>query len=159
MTNFGLDYGNDNYSDAKFDGGGGGVVPTGWYDTMIVKAEVKTSNAGLQYINVEHAITQGEFKNRRIFQPFYINSQKADFANAQKRAFGKLSLLHGLQVNSSEQLGQLRDKHQRVKVKVEPAKGEYEAKNKVVDMSPIGEGATTVSAPAGGPAGDGREGW
>lgn len=77
--------------DLADSGFGGGLVPADRYHVTINKAYFRESNSsGVSYVNLEMEIIEGEFANRYVFSPLYINSLKNDnFRKGQKGFLAK----------------------------------------------------------------------
>ena len=54
-------------------------VKEGYHNFVVDKAEVRTSAAGVDWINVHAKITDGEFKNARVFQGVFPNAKNVSF--------------------------------------------------------------------------------
>ena len=111
-------------------------LPKGRYLAMISSTEVKpTSNGAGMLLKLEFDILEPGFEGRKVFDHLNIKnpSEKAEqigrgMLSALCRALGKLGIVD----DSTE----LHDLPLIISVKVEPASGEYEAKNKVNGFYP-----------------------
>lgn len=128
-------------------------IPAGWYNVQIVGSEMKPTNDGTgAYLNLEFVVLDGQYAGRKLFTR--LNLQNAN-PTAVEIAYKTLSAIaHAvgvLQVQDSQQLHGIPLKG---KVKIRPAKGEYEASNEFSGFKNINE-STGAEAASGVPAGFG----
>jgi hypothetical protein len=89
---FGADGFNPNDPKYKSD-----CLPAGEYGAMIVKAEVKTTQAGTgKYIDCRMVVIDGEFINRSFFQKFNIQNPNATAEQIGKGQLSKLCKAIGI---------------------------------------------------------------
>lgn len=115
--------------------------PAGTYTFVIDEAEETQSKAGNEMLRLAMSVSGGDHDGRKVWD--YIVPDAAPFL-AQK--IKNLSLSAGLQTLTcaDDLLG-----HKiRAKVKVEAARGEYDASNKVVDYVPRPAGMDAQAAEA-----------
>lgn len=63
------------------------ILPAGKYRVMISHAEVRTSKAGNQYINLQYRVTEGDYAGRGVlFDMFAVWSANPEFALRRFRA-------------------------------------------------------------------------
>lgn len=139
------------------------VIPPGDYPVMIVASEMKDTKDGQgKYLWLELDITDGPCAGRKLWDRLNLVNRNAQAVEIAERTLSAICHAVGvLNVSDSEQL------HGRAmvaKVKVKPAKGEYEASNEIAAYSAPAGGAVaprpaaaprpanTSTAPAAAPA-------
>lgn len=106
-------------------------VPAGNYDVQIKSGEVKTTKDGTgKYIAVGYQILGPTHQNRIVFGNFNIQNKSADAERIGRSQLG--DLLTAINLDVIQDTDQLIGKILTIKVKIRPAKGEYEASNDVV---------------------------
>lgn len=122
------------------------VLPAGTYSAMITGSEMKPTKTGGERLNLTFQIVEGEHQGRLVWQGLNLknaNQQAVDIAmrelSAICRAVGVLT------PKSSEEL---HDKPLRIKVKVRPADGQYQASNEINGYEPLNGQATAAVTPA-----------
>lgn len=130
------------------------LLTPGDYPAMIVKSEMKDTSTGGQMLVLEMEVTDGPSKSRRLWDRLNLVNKSAkavEIANqtlsAICHATGKMSIadsdvLHFIPMT--------------VKVVVEPAVGQYAAKNAVKGYSKLGGGTSSpmsAARPAAQPVG------
>lgn len=134
-------------------------IPAGWYTAMVDESELKPTNDGLgARLAVRFSIIDGQYANRKIYTGFNIRNQNPV---AQEIAFKQLSALaHAVGVLQVEDSAQLHNIPLKIRVKVVPAKDQYEAKNEPTTYKHISEdvGPKATAAGAGTPAAPGAPG-
>jgi hypothetical protein len=112
------------------------AIPAGWYIGMINKSEVKqTKKKDGFFLEIGIVIVDGIYKDAVITERFNINNKNAE---AQKIGLGQLSALcHAINVMVMEDTQQLHNLPFKVKLKVNPAEGEYAASNEAVMYKPL----------------------
>lgn len=134
-------------------------LPPGWYRMRIVGAEIAESETAGQMLKIEHEIDETahpQHRGRKVYSNLCINHPTSDKARDIARrtlssiahAIGKLKL-----GDTNDLLGAL----VQVKLKVEPARDQYEARNAPTGYRPIGsdegqESAAPTTAKATAPA-------
>lgn len=121
-------------------------VPAAWYNAAIVASEIKpTSKGDGTMLCLTFSILDGLYANRKIF--VNLNIRNANPV-AQEIAYADLSAICAavglVQVPESELL---HNRPLKIKVKVRPAKGEYEASNAITSYKNINE-KVDMSLPA-----------
>jgi hypothetical protein len=135
---------------------GFGAVPAGEYNVKIVDTEFKPTQAGPRALSVQMEILDGKYKGQRLFDN--LNLENAN-PKARDIAIKTLSAIcratNVLQLADTEQLHNI---PMTVKVKLEPAKGEYPEKNVIQKYSAyvgasvgVPSVAPAVAAPAVAP--------
>lgn len=129
------------------------VLPAGTYSAMITGSEMKPTKTGGERLNLTFQIVEGEHQGRLVWQGLNLknaNQQAVDIAmrelSAICRAVGVLT------PKSSEEL---HDKPLRIKVKVRPADGQYQASNEINGYEPLNGATATNTAPTQKPAATG----
>lgn len=126
------------------------AIPAGWYNAMIDDSELKPTKDGQgAYLQVRFTVIDGQYVNRKVFKRLNIRNNNPQ---AQEIAFRELSAIcHAvgrLQVNDSQELHGL---PMKIKVKVRPASGDYEASNDISGYKNINDPSVTVG-PTAAPA-------
>lgn len=131
-----------------------GVMPEGVYELIVNQSEVKVPSSGKgEMLSLEMEVLDGEFKGRKVWENFTL---KNDNEKAVQIGRGKLSslcrALGVMQLTDSQQLHFIPF---QAKLKVRPAKGEYQARNEVASYVAKGAmGAVAATALAGASDGD-----
>jgi hypothetical protein len=160
MGNISEIYGNEGFDTSSVEPSNGDFqpIPAGWYACEIETAELKTTKAGTgQYLCVGQTIVDEKFSGRKLFTNINLNNPNQTSEEIGMRLFASLGLACGLpSISDSDQLlGNVVE----ARVKITPAKGEYEAGNDVTAyrIAKGGEGrvatpkaSATISAPAQG---------
>jgi hypothetical protein len=127
---------------------GFGAVPAGEYNVKIVDTEFKPTQAGPRALSVQMEILDGKYKGQRLFDN--LNLENAN-PKARDIAIKTLSAIcravNVLQLADTEQLHNI---PMTVKVKLEPAKGEYPEKNVIQKYSAYA--GASVGVPSVAPA-------
>lgn len=113
-------------------------LPAGWYNVVMVQSEMKPTADGTgQRLAIVFQVIDGQYANRKIFEGLnLVNSNSA----AQEIAYKQLSAIghavgHVMIGDSTE----LHNKPLKVKVKIKPATGQYEAGNAISAYKNINE--------------------
>lgn len=153
------------------DTGVGDPVPAGWYNVMIDESDVKpTKTGGGLYLECRFSVIDGQYAGRKLFSRFNI---KNDSPVAQEIGYKQLSAVcHAVGLIGMVQDSQmLHGKPMKVKVKVRPAKDDYEASNDITAYKNINEKVDTgtvggapgvhnaAAAATAGPAGFPTQPW
>jgi hypothetical protein len=123
-------------------------VPAGWYDCLVDKSEAGTTAKGDDKVSMTFVINTGEYQGRLFWGSFPHGNKNQQSANIARSQMAKIAEVAGIDPKTADQFENARV---GVKVGVEPAKGEYKAKNKVLGIGPIPEDAPQA-APAPAPA-------
>jgi hypothetical protein len=122
------------------------LLPDGWYNVTITKAELGTTKAGNgQKIDLRYDITGPTNQGRVIFGALNIRnpSQKAEEIGRQQ--LGEIMRAVGLA--KVQDTDELIGKSLAVKVKTRPAENGYEARNEVAGFRAIAGGMAPAPAP------------
>jgi hypothetical protein len=124
-------------------------VPPGWYNVMVDESEMKPTKDGSgSYLKVRYNILDGQFANRKIYT--MINLQNKN-PQATEIGLKQLSALaHAVGVLLVQDSQQLHGIPLKVKAKVRPAEGDYEAQNNITQWENINAAVGDVAAPAAG---------
>lgn len=141
---------NFNAANVEPDTGTPDPIPGGWYNAMADQSELKPTKDGVgARLSVRFTVLDGQYAGRKVFAGFNIKNANAV---AQEIAYKQLSALaHAvgvLDVKTSEMLHNIPLK---IKVKVKPADGVYEAQNEVTIYKNIKDdagGSAVGSAPS-----------
>lgn len=127
------------------------LVPAGWYNATITKAEIKSTKTGTgQYIAVRYDITGPSHQGRVIFGNLNIKNVNSKAEEIGRQQLGEIMRAIGLsRVTDTDQLisGAL-----QIKVAIKESDGKYEANNEVKGFKAINGSASpmpTASAPVG----------
>jgi len=135
------------------------LLPDGWYNVTITKAELGTTKAGNgQKIDMRYDITGPTNQGRVIFGALNIRnpSQKAEEIGRQQ--LGEIMRAVGLA--KVQDTDELIGKSLAVKVKTRAAENGYEARNEVAGFRAIAGGmAPAVAAPAAAPSAAASPPW
>lgn len=129
------------------------VLPAGWYQMMIDESEMcpTSSGNGDYYLKVRLNVMSGPHAARKIFTNLNLKNSNEI---AQRIGWETLSAIcHAtgvMQVNDSSALHGI---PMNVKLKIRPAKGDYEAQNEVTAFKNINEQVEYVGGGAGGAGG------
>ena len=123
------------------------VMPAGKYPMAFVESEMKDTAAGTgQYLQLTAEILDGTFKGRKVWARLNLvnpNATAVDIANREFssicHAVGKPMVTDSAELHNIPFLGE---------VKIEPAKGQYDARNAMKGYESLGQGAPTAPAPA-----------
>ena len=123
------------------------LLPDGWYNVTITKAELGTTKAGTgQKIDIRYDITGPTHQGRVLFGALNIRnpSQKAEEIGRQQ--LGEIMRAVGLA--KVQDTDELIGKSLAVKVKTRAAEGQYEARNVVAGFKAIAGGMAPAVAAA-----------
>ena len=121
------------------------IVPAGWYNAIITKAEIKATKAGTgQYIAVRYDITGPTHQGRVIFGNLNIKNPNSKAEEIGRQQLGEIMRAIGLsRVTDTDQLisGAL-----QIKVAIKEADGQYEASNEVKGFKALNGSAPPMPA-------------
>lgn len=83
------------------------LIPDGWYDSFIEKAEFKASANGTEYLNITYRITGDRHNNRVVFDIMNICHEKEQVRNIALRGIKAILISSGatvLKFSSKENL-------------------------------------------------------
>lgn len=131
------------------DTGAQDPVPAGWYDVVIDASEMKPTNDGNgSYLELRHNIIAGAMQGRKVYGR--LNLRNAN-PTAQEIGYKQLSAVcHSTGVIQCQDSAQLHNIPLKIKVKLRPADGKYEASNEITAWKNIKEVVQMAAATAGG---------
>lgn len=126
-------------------------IPQGMYSVIADETEMKPTAAanGDFYLKTRFSVIEGPYAGRKIYTMFNLKNQNPE---AQKIAWADLSaFMRAIGLLNINNTGELHNKPLKIKVGLQPAKGEYAASNNVKGYYNINE-ASTAPAPGGSPS-------
>ena len=112
------------------------LVPAGWYNATITKAEIKSTKAGTgQYIAIRYDITGPSHQGRVCFGNLNIKNPNSQAEEIGRKQLGEVMRAIGLaRVTDTDQLigGSL-----QIKISIKEADGQYEASNEIKGFKAI----------------------
>src|SRR5687768_1548125 len=113
---------------------------------VLEKSEMKANNAGTgHYLALTFRVHEGPFEGRRFFTNLNLDNPNEKAVKIAERELSALCHACGkLKVSDSEELHEIPI---LLKLGVEPARGEYPARNKIKDYKPIDSGETKAKIP------------
>lgn len=126
------------------------VLPAGDYKVQIVQSELRVTKAGTgQYIWLELDVLDGQFTGRKIWDNVNIINPNQQAQQIGEKILAQICQACGItQATDSEQF---HFKPMIAKVKVQPAKGDYDASNQVKAYRPADGGGIQPQQPAAAP--------
>lgn len=133
------------------DTGTGDPVPAGWYNVMMDESEMKPTKGGDgAYLATRFNIIDGQYAGRKLFARLNLRNNNAV---SQEIAFKQLSAIcHAVGVIQVGESQELHGKPLKVKVKLRPADGEYEASNDISAYKNINDNSVGAAGGAAAPA-------
>lgn len=134
------------------------LIPPGRYHVVCTKAEVKTSknNATTKQLHVEETIIDEDspLRGRKIWSRYIVAHADGGTMTRGREDVKRLSIAYGVGGND---IGAVLHRECIAAVDVEPAKGDWEARNKVKKREAIaGQVPSAPSSPAAKPATPGK---
>ena len=133
------------------DPGRGDPLPVGWYNAAMTTSETKPTASGTDssYLECVFSVLDGQHQGRKLYHR--LNLRNAN-AQAQEIAYKQLSaIMHAVGHLQCGDSTELHGRPLKVRVKVKPAEGTYEASNEITAFKNINEQVgTTAAAPAFG---------
>lgn len=119
-------------------------IPAGWYNAMMDQSDMKPTKDGSgAFLECRFSVLDGQYANRKLFTRFNL---KNDNPVAQELAWKQLSsLAHATGVLQVADSAMLHGIPVRIKVKLSPAKGDYEASNDINGFKNINDGAAPAA--------------
>lgn len=112
------------------------LVPAGWYNAIITKAEIKSTKSGTgQYIAIRYDITGPSHQGRVCFGNLNIKNPNTVAEEIGRKQLGEVMRAIGLaRVTDTDQLngGSL-----QIKIAIKEADGQYEASNEIKGFKAI----------------------
>lgn len=127
------------------------AVPAGWYNVAMDQSEMKPAKAeGNFFLECRFNILDGQYAGRKLFSRINLKNSNPV---AQEIAYKEMSsICHAVGLIQCQDSEHLHGRPLKVKVKVKPATGEYEASNDITSYKNINENVGQVPA-AAAPAG------
>lgn len=122
-------------------------VPAGDYLCQVIESDVvKTKDRNGEILKLTIEIIEGPYERRKVFENLNIRNPSPDAQRIAQRALADLCLATGTgAIRNSEEL---HDKPFVARLKIEPAKDGYDAKNKVARYKPRSGQAPQAIRPA-----------
>lgn len=143
MADLGQDFDPDGHEHVSF-----GPVPVGEYELIVVKSDVKRTNAGDgSYASFDmQIVSEGEYQNRHVFQNITVENKSEQAVDIGRRQLADLCRACGK--GAIRDTAELHDIPFFAKVGIEKGKNNYPDKNKINEFMPAGGVApATVAAP------------
>src|SRR5512139_3630412 len=131
------------------------VLPDNTLVTAVLdKSEMKATSAGTgHYLSLEFVAIEGKYEGRHFYDRLNLDNPNEQAVKIAERSLSALCHAAGkLKVSDSEEL---HDIPVVLKLGIDPARGEYEARNKVKNYLPVSDKAAPASdapKPAGKPS-------
>lgn len=110
------------------------LMPPGLYMAEMTDGEMKESNAGTEYLQLEFTVLGGDFDGRKIWPTFHFNSEKGA-AIAQSRMAQLLAAQGKTNINDTDEL---KGTPVMIRVGIQKSKDpQYEDKNEVKAYKPV----------------------
>jgi hypothetical protein len=138
---------NFNAAQVAPDTGRGDPLPAGWYIVAMEKSEMKptSSGDGSSFLECVFGVLDGQFKGRKLFSRFNLNNRNPQ---AQEIAYKQFSAVcHAVGHLAVGDSAELHGRPLKVRVKIRPAAGDYEASNDITAYRNVNE--PTDATPAG----------
>lgn len=134
------------------------VIPAGTYSAVITDSEMKaTKSAGGERLNLTFQIIEGEHEGRKVWAGLNLKNSNP---KAEEIAMRELSsICRAIGVITPRQSQDLHDKPMKIKVKVRPADGQYQASNEINGYEPLSGTVSQASTPAAAPAASNTPPW
>lgn len=134
-------------STVKPDEGRGDPIPAGWYNVAMEKSEHKPTAGGTgSMLECIFGVLDGKYQGRKLYSRFNLqnnNQQTVEIAYRQLSA-----VMHAVGHLRCADSSELHGRPLKVKVKIRPAEGVYEAANDITAYKNINEVVDQPSAPA-----------
>ncbi len=122
--------------DNKFD-----LLPPGDYKVIVTESSIKATKAGTgEYVAVKVQVVDGDKKGRTVFANLNFKNPNPTAEQIGRRELADLTKAVGLVTLSDT--AQLHNKPLLVKIGIEPAKGEFDASNRVKRWMPLNQAST-----------------
>lgn len=113
------------------------LVPAGWYQAIIVESEQVATKAGTgSYLKLRFDIIDGEHSGRVLFDNLNLDNPNQIAVEIAYKALSAICRAVG--VMKPESSSDLHDIPLMIKVGIQPAKGEYEASNRIKGYKAVG---------------------
>lgn len=121
------------------------LLPAGWYEAKIDRAEIKETSTGGERISVGYKIQGGKYNDRFVWGSFNTrnNSEQAEKIGRQQLRTCLNAI--GIKPEDFDDTDQLVGQDLMIKVKVKPAQGNYDASNDAADFKSLDGSAAGAS--------------
>lgn len=124
-------------SSVEITGGAFDPLPAGWYPVMIDNAEVKVNKAGNgKYLKLKMTVIGENYTGRKLFPMLNVIHPNPETVRIAKERLAELSL--ACDIPQIDESAQLIGKSVMARVKIRPAKGDYEADNEITGYKALG---------------------
>ena len=125
------------------------VLPPGKYKVVISESESKDTKSGNgSYLSLTLTVIDGEHLGRKLFDRLNLNNPNPTTVEIAKKTLSAICRATG--VLTPQHSSDLHDIPLIAVVKVQPPKGEYDAKNEVKGYESCIGGTSPVTVPSGG---------
>ena len=131
------------------------LIPPGEYQAQIIEADIKDTSTGGKRLALTFEILSGQYSTRRVFDNLNLWNSNAQAVEIARQQMKKICVaIDNLNIQENTDL---LFKPMIIRLKTQPAKGNYEARNAVADYKPNSGVASRrpAAAAVGGAAGDG----
>ena len=134
-------------------------IPNAWYTAMIVESDYKQASEAAKdpngwYYSFTFEITEGPYKNRKIYQNYNVTNINQEAVDIAYKDLSSLYRAIGAETENITDTVQLHNRPMEIKVKIRPARGDYEASNTIASggYRRVGSGSPAgVAAPVAPP--------
>lgn len=127
-----------------------GILPVGKYVAVITASDLVDTEKGGKMLKLTFQIVEGEFSNRLVWTN--LNLENAN-EKAEKIARSELAAIcRAVDILHPKDSSDLHDLPMEITLKIEPAKGEYPAKNKIAGYEKTGSPASPKEEKKGTPS-------
>ena len=144
---FGFDLQSKEVAAAASGGSDFEVLPQGWYDAVVDRAEMTSTAKGDDCLKMSFRINSGQYEGRLVFSTFVYGHPKELVANIARGQMAKIAQIAEINpMGADDFLGA----RVGIKLAVRPAQGQYSASNDVKVIGPVPQdaGTTASSSPA-----------
>ncbi len=126
------------------------VLPAGKYLCHITESEMKDTKTGNgQYLQLTLEVLEGEFATRKLWERLNLVNPNQTTVDIAQRTLSSICRAAGvMNVTDTEEL---HHKPMMVKVKIKPARGDYDESNEIKGYAPPSGGAAPAARPASRP--------
>jgi hypothetical protein len=128
------------------DAGSQDPLPNGWYNVVMIESEMQPTKSadGSFRLAITFQVVDGQFAKRKLYEGLNLKNSNA---MAQEIAYKQLSAIaHAVGVMQVDDSSQLHNIPLKVKVKIKPAVGQYDAGNAISAYKHINEAVTQPGA-------------
>ena len=121
------------------------VLPQGWYDAIVDRAENTTTAKGDDCLKLTFRINTGQYTGRLIFSTFVYGHPKELVANIARGQMAKIAQVAEINPMNADDFAGARV---GIKLAVRPAAGQYPASNDVKAIGPVPTETVAPAAPS-----------